>query len=190
MNVYDFDNTIYNGDSTADFYLFSLKRHKKILLLLPSLLVGFIKFYVFRLGSKTDFKENMYKFLKFCSIERDVEDFWNINESKIKNFYFDIQQSDDTIISASPEFLLKPICKKLNIKHLIASQVDKHTGKYNGINCHGEEKVRRFYAFFNEKSDLHIENFYSDSKSDLPLAKIAEKAYLVKKNKIYEWNTK
>ena len=30
MNVYDFDKTIYYGDSTADFYLFCLKRHKKI----------------------------------------------------------------------------------------------------------------------------------------------------------------
>ena len=36
MNVYDFDKTIYDGDSTADFYIFSLKRHKKILLLAPS----------------------------------------------------------------------------------------------------------------------------------------------------------
>ena len=35
MNVYDFDKTIYGGDSTADFYLFSLKRHKKSSFLLP-----------------------------------------------------------------------------------------------------------------------------------------------------------
>ena len=37
MNVYDFDKTIYDGDSTADFYLFSLGRHKKILTLLHPL---------------------------------------------------------------------------------------------------------------------------------------------------------
>ena len=47
MNVYDFDKTIYDGDSTADFYIFSLKRHKKILLLAPSLIGAFLKFYVF-----------------------------------------------------------------------------------------------------------------------------------------------
>ena len=46
MNVYDFDKTIYYGDSTADFYLFCLKRHKKILTLAPSLLGAFLKFYV------------------------------------------------------------------------------------------------------------------------------------------------
>ena len=26
MNVYDFDKTIYDGDSTIDFYLFSIKK--------------------------------------------------------------------------------------------------------------------------------------------------------------------
>ena len=28
MNVYDFDKTIYDGDSTLDFYLFSLKKNQ------------------------------------------------------------------------------------------------------------------------------------------------------------------
>lgn len=27
MNVYDFDGTIYNGDSTVDFYLYCLREH-------------------------------------------------------------------------------------------------------------------------------------------------------------------
>lgn len=31
MNVYDFDKTIYAGDSTIDFYLFCLKRQPAIL---------------------------------------------------------------------------------------------------------------------------------------------------------------
>ena len=26
MNVYDFDKTIYDGDSTLDFYIFSVKK--------------------------------------------------------------------------------------------------------------------------------------------------------------------
>ena len=59
MNVYDFDKTIYDGDSTADFYLFSLGRHKKILTLAPSLFGAFVRFYVFKKGSKTEFKEKI-----------------------------------------------------------------------------------------------------------------------------------
>lgn len=150
MNVYDFDKTIYDGDSTADFYIFSLKRHKKILLLAPSLIGAFLKFYVFKIGTKTQFKEKMYKFLKYCDIQKDINDFWNINIDKIKPFYKNQQQKDDVIISASPEFLLAPICKTLKINYLMASVVDEHTGKYSGINCHGEEKVRRYREMFGD----------------------------------------
>ncbi|WP_295249444.1 HAD-IB family phosphatase [Ruminococcus sp.] len=148
MNVYDFDKTIYYGDSTADFYLFCLKRHKKILTLAPSLLGAFLKFYVFKRGTKTEFKEKMYRFLTFCDTEKDVKDFWKEYIGNIKPFYLEQKEDDDVIISASPEFLLKPVCKRLKIKDLIASKVDMQSGKYSGINCHGKEKVKRFYEVF------------------------------------------
>lgn len=184
MNVYDFDNTIYKGDSTADFYLFSLKRHKKIFMLAPSLLGAVIKLYVFKKGTKTEFKEVMYRFLRYCDIDRDVADFWETHQCNIKKFYLDQQKNDDVIISASPEFLLEPIIKKLRIKSLMASPVDKHSGKHNGINCHGKEKVRRFYEVY---PDGKIDEFYSDSYSDTPLAEIADKAYIVKGEELSEW---
>ena len=168
MNVYDFDKTIYGGDSTADFYLFSLKRHKKILLLAPSL----------------DFKQVMYRFLRNCDIDRDVKDFWAKNRAKIKQYYLKQQKYDDVIISASPEFLLEPICEILGIHYLMASRVDKYTGIYDGINCHGKEKVRRFYEMF---PNGKIEEFYSDSYSDTPLAEIAEKAYIVTGEELTDW---
>lgn len=53
-------------------------------------------------------------------------------------------------------------------------------------NCKGEEKVFKYKKLFNDK----INKFYSDSYSDTPLAKIAQKAYMVKGNKIYDWNFK
>ena len=169
MNVYDFDKTIYYGDSTADFYLFCLKRHKKILTLAPSLLGAFLKFYVFKKGTKT---------------EKDVNDFWKEYIGNIKPFYLEQKKDDDVIISASPEFLLKPVCKRLKIKNLMASKVDMHSGKYSGVNCHGKEKVKRFYEAF---PDGKIDNFYSDSYSDSPLAEIAEKAFMVDGDKVEGW---
>lgn len=187
MNVYDFDKTIYNGDSTADFYIYSLKKHKKIITLAPSLIFAFIKYYIFKKGTKTQFKEKMYMFLRYCDTERDVESFWKENKKKIKGFYLEKQRDDDVIISASPQFLLAPVCKELGIKHLIASQVDSRTGKYSGVNCHGKEKVRRFYEKFGK---AQIDEFYSDSYSDAPLAEIAGRAFIVKKETITDWNFK
>ena len=103
--------------------------------------------------------------------------------TKIKPFYKNQQQKDDVIISASPEFLLAPICKTLKINYLMASVVDEHTGKYSGINCHGKEKVRRYREMF---GDTKIHEFYSDSYSDTPLAKISEKAFIVKGNRLLD----
>ena len=184
MNVYDFDNTIYSGDSTTDFYLFCLKRHKKILLCMPSLFGAFIKYYVFKKGNKTQFKETMYTFLKYCDTEKDVNDFWDKHLKNIKDFYKKQHSDDDVIISASPQFLLKSLEKKLKIT-IIASDVDPKSGKYNGVNCYYDEKVRRFYELY---PDAQIDEFYSDHYSDEPLAKISKNAFIVDEDKILNWN--
>ena len=182
MNAYDFDNTIFYGDSTARFYLFSLKRHPKIIANTPSLLHAFVRFYVRKRGDKTEFKQTMYRFLTYIpDIDSEVEAFWKKHKCDIKAFYIKQKRSDDVIISASPEFLLSPVCRSLGIKSLIASKVDKHSGKYTGKNCHGEEKVRRFHEVFGK---TEICEFYSDSHSDDPMARIANKAYMVKKETI------
>ncbi len=184
MNVYDFDKTIYAGDSTAHFYLFSLRRHPSIIKYSPSLLKAVLKFYLFKKGTKTDMKEIMFRFLLKINPEKDIKDFWDTHEKNIKGWYLEQKKDDDIIISASPEFLLKPICERLKIKNLTASRVDVHTGKYSGINCHGKEKVRLFYELYGGE----IDEFYSDSHSDDPLAEISKKAFIVKGNRIENHN--
>ena len=186
MNVYDFDKTIYDGDSTMDFYLFCVKRHKGIFRYAFPLVKGAVRYYVLNIGTKTIMKENMYRFLTKIDAGKDIEDFWEQNKSKIKNWYKKQQKSDDLVISASPYFLLKPICDYLGIKHLIASRVDVNTGKYTGENCHGDEKVKMFREQYGDK----IDEFYSDSYNDEPLARMSEKAFMVKGDTITEWKFK
>lgn len=186
MNVYDFDKTIYDGDSTQHFYFYCLKHNKKILKWLPYQGLMFL-LYVLKIYKKTQFKERFYKFFKSVDdIENTVEKFWDEKESGIKKWYLENQKEDDVIISASPEFLLKPICERLGIKHLIASRVNLHDGKYTGLNCYGKEKVVRLR---NEMGDVEYDHFYSDSLSDTPLAKLAKKeSYIVLGEKLIPWN--
>lgn len=184
MNVFDFDKTIYRGDSTRDFIIFCMKRHPKALLRLPY--IGFVslRYYLFHSGTKTQFKEKMYRFLKVCDTEKDVEDFWAKHLAGIKSYYKKIHRDNDLIISASPEFLLKPLEKKLHIT-VIASRVDPRNGKTTGENCYHKEKVRRFRELFPKG---RIEKFYSDSYSDEPLALLAEKAYIVDGEALIDWD--
>ncbi len=186
MNVYDFDKTIYNGDSTEDFIKWCIKKKP---LLAAGLIGGGASFcaYKMKLCSKTHFKEKMYSFLRnIPEIDSWVEEFWDAHYDGIKKWYITRKQPDDVIISASPEFLLKPVCERLSISHLMASRVDKRTGLYSGINCFGEEKVRRYRERFSED----IDEFYSDSFSDLPLAKLAKKAFLVQGDVLIPWNAR
>lgn len=184
MNVYDFDKTIYDGDSTVNFYKYSILHCPCILFNLPRTVWYGVKFKL-GLCEKTLFKEHFYRFLRYIkNPEALVDEFWTKNESKIKGWYLNQKQDDDIIISASPEFLLRPICSKLGIT-MMASVVDIHTGAYTGVNCDGNEKVRRLYERF---PDAVIDEFYSDSHSDDPLAEIAKSAYMVDGNRIFPWN--
>lgn len=185
MNIYDFDKTIYDGDSTAAFIKHCAKRYKKTLITAIPTAWAFL-LYTIGIYTKTQFKECMYRFLKYIpDIDNALEDFWDKHERNILDYYKKQMQDDDIIISASPEFLLKPICKRLGIKHLIASRVDKSTGKYTGENCWGKEKVTRLY---DEYKISHCDNFYSDSYSDTPLAEIADRAFIVRRNELSGWN--
>ena len=130
-----------------------------------------------RIG-KTQLKECFFGFLRGINAESLAEEFWAHSSGKILGWYKARQQPDDVVISASPEFLLAPICRKLGIHRLIASRVDARTGRFSGEKCRGAEKVRRLAE---EYDVTHIDEFYTDSESDLPLAQIADKAFLVKK---------
>ena len=51
--------------------------------------------------------------------------------------------------------------------------MNPQTGLYDGLNCHGEEKVRRMRELY---PDAEIEQFYSDSLHDTPLARLARRS--------------
>ena len=184
MNAYDFDKTIYNGDSTVDFYIFCIKNQPSLLRYLPCQLLGFIK-YILGLSDKTAMKELFYRFLRgIDEVDLYVNRFWESHFHKIAPWYAEKKSGSDVIISASPEFLLKPACARLGVAALSASRVDKKTGLYSGKNCRAEEKLVRFRELFGE---AEIDEFYSDSFSDAPLAGISRKSYIVKGDRQIPW---
>ena len=185
MKVYDFDKTIYAGDSTVHFFLFLLRRHPSLSRYLPG---GALAFARFQWGdwSKTRFKERLYRLFQGVSnIDAEVHAFWQLHRDGIKAFYTAQQEKDDVIISASPTFLLAPICAELGISHLLASKVDPETGAYEGENCWGVEKVRRFLEAGHQLSEMT--DFYSDSLSDAPLAMRAQRAWFVTGERLSPW---
>ena len=186
LEVYDFDGTIYDGDSTIDFIKFLTKRKKSIILHYPKMALYFLK-YKLKLIKKETMKECFFEiFKKFKNIDEEIELFWKTHKKNIKDFYNDKEtHKNDIIASASQYFLLDPIAKEYKIKKLFASPVNKNNGKYNGVNCHNVEKVRLINK---EYPNAIIETMYSDDiNADKPLLELAKKSYVVINDKIYDY---
>lgn len=180
MNVYDFDKTIFYPDSILCFLKWCVRRYPKIIFLYFPKLAYKSALYVLKRISVSEATEALFSFMLYVpNLEKEIEDFWVKNEKRIAPWYLAQKKDDDLIISASPEFFLKPIIKKLNVQ-LIGTQLDSKTGKVVGRCCYGKQKVKNLIkSEFFTNIHLHIDEFYSDSMSDFPLSLCAEKAFLV-----------
>lgn len=188
MNVYDFDNTIYDGESLIEFFKYFLKLDKSLLKYAPELFTALLKYKrgaisieqaLSRYGGHfTDY------FAKTVSsgldLDYHIERFWDLHANRIKPFYADVKKDDDVIVSCSPEFSLKVICRRLGIKRYIGTVINEKTGEIERM-CFRENKVKAFKEAF---PDAEIDALYTDSVNDAPLMEISKTVYLVTGNKI------
>lgn len=190
MNVYDFDNTIYDGESSFDFFIFCLKKRISLIKFLPPVLITLVRYKMCRITTEElmlKCEKYMIDFLSMLnSPKKLICEFWDCHEHKIKDFYKKQHRKDDVIISASNDLFLKEICSRLKIKHLIASKIDLKNNKIEYL-CHNENKVKLFKNIFPNEV---IDEFYTDSMNDLPMIKLAKKSFLVKGDRIIEYKFK
>lgn len=184
MNVYDFDNTIYDGESAFDFFKFFMKKDKKLLLFLPSVIIAFTKYKMGRLSIEEAINKYGQKAVDYYIKNPDskllIPHFWDEHQKNIKPFYEKVRKDDDLILSCSPELSLEEICKRLNIKNYIGTVIDEEKGVISRL-CLRENKVK---AFFEAYPEAEIDDLYTDSFNDKPLMDISKNVYLVKGNNI------
>ena len=184
MNVYDFDNTIYKGESAIDFFIYFIKYDPKLLLYTPKVLTALIKYKMRKISidqALNEYGTIVEEYIrKTENFDEHIKKFWDKNLKKIKPFYSKIRKDDDVILSAGFDVVLSEMGKRINIKNIIATETDPN--EFRIINfCFRENKVK---AFFKHYPDTRIENFYTDSLNDQPIIDIAQNAYLVKGNRI------
>ena len=180
LRIYDFDDTIYDGNSTRDFAWFIIKRYKRNFFLLP-VFNFFHLIYKAGILEISTLIEKIYGMLIIPGdIRLEIQYFWDENYRKIKKFYLNKKSNNDIIVSASPEPLLKPIAERLGVR-LIASNFDIEKKVFRGKMCMSSEKVKRLNA-------LGIDScgeFYTDSMLlDAPMLKFAKEGFLVNKEQI------
>lgn len=181
MNIYDFDNTIYNGDTNKDILLYSFKKHPFKVIKALNKTKKLERDYKRGLITFEMVKEAMLSFLfEIDDLNGYIEKFVSSHMKNIKPWYLSRKTDYDIVISASYELWIIPFCKKLGIKYVLATKTDKD-GHIIGKNCKGEEKVKRLASTI---PNAQIITSYSDSESDLPILNIAKTAYVVEGNKL------
>ncbi len=181
-DLYDFDKTVYPVDSGSEFWLYCLKKHPKILKHLPFQLYSAAKF-LFKKITLTQFKGDFFCFLKSFDALKEAEEFWQERQTKIFPWFNPRENDVKTVIcSASPEFEISPILKKLGADVIIGTKMNPKTGEIEGKNCKGEEKVNRIKS---QLPDYEFRNAYTDNpKSDAPLLSLAQNKFLIKDGEI------
>lgn len=138
--------------------------------------------FLLKIESRKTFKSNFFSYLrKIDNIDYLTVSFWDNYYNRLQKWYLATNHETDVIVSASPEFILVPLAKRLGVPLVIATQMDPKTGKIVGENCRGEQKLIRLKESIKEPD---IVRAYSDSMSDMPLLELAAKAFIVRKNRI------
>ncbi len=182
MRVFDFDNTIYKGESVFHFYLFSIKYKPWDIKYIP--VVGYNR-VKYKLGKTTmqDLENAVIKYADeylnaFDNKEQLAKEFWDKHLKNIKPWY--IPQPDDVIITASFNLIMDEFCNRFGISDCICSVVNRDTMKVEYLNFRDNKRK----TFIKQYENKVIDEFYTDNMVDKPMINIAKSAYFVKGNKI------
>lgn len=191
LAIYDFDGTLYRGDSSLDFFKFCLFKYKLNFFVLPYVFLFFL-LWKLKIVKTKKFKEVFLLVTNIKKLNQDVKEFKNINIKKIfpnilKNLKKDKKKVDFVIVaSASPEFIVKEFLKDVKeVDFVIATKV---INKKIISNCKGYEKVKRLKEKFGK--DIKILKTTSDSMDDKPLYSLSKYCYMVSKGKIIDITNK
>lgn len=189
MNSYDFDDTIYKGNSFRRFFGYCLLRLPYLLLFTPVILVAVV-LRALKILDKNTYLTWLGAFVVFVpNVQKKVTKFWDKELCRIKSWYIAQRRDDDVIVSASPAYLVEEACRRLGVK-CIATNVDVRTARVDGVHCYGVDKVLRFKGANLGGAPL---TYYSDSWSDEPMFAYAHEGWLVKGNvctRVYADGTK
>ena len=185
MNVYDFDGTIFPTDCSIGFCIWCMNRHPKLWFTFAP---KAIKNVILKKKGKLSEAAMQRKFFSYLTLiddfDKQIERYWDKNEKKIAPWYLAQKRSDDLIISASPDCIIGPIAKRLGVNYM-ATEYDREFGVYLNNMMYAKEKAK----YIIDHGFPVIDNFYSDSLADTPLALCAENAHLVTKkaSTVVDW---
>ena len=187
LALFDFDGTITEKDTLLEIAKFSTSRANfvvKSLFLIPSIVLMKVGIISNQKGKEIFLK----KFFKGYSEQAFNQKCAEFAKNEIPKLIrplalarIEEEQSNGNkvyIVSASPDTWIKPWAEQYNIEVIstrLKFENDRLKG-IDGINCNGEEKVRRI------KEEIDLTDYqkviaFGDTKGDLPMLALAEESH-------------
>lgn len=188
VDIYDFDKTAIPYDSALHYWFWSMAHCPWTLILLPfQLFWGFLM--VTKILPVPKFKKIAFNFVSMINTEKTVKKYWDKHQNDIYDFFKPENRASDrktVLISASPDFLIEEIARRMKIDYCIASPHSKKNGHLQGKVCRKDEKVRRLNEIL---PNIEVENVYSDSLDhDRYIFALGKKCYLATKGNLQEFD--
>lgn len=170
IDIYDFDKTIVPFDSGSLFTLYCAVHYPWILICLPVISIAGL-LMLLKIINFTSFKKTCFMFIPLIPLQKAVCKFWDKHENEVYDWWLKKDKRHYVVISASPDFLLEEISKRLSFDHLICTRHNRKTGLIIGENCRNKEKVLRFKKIFPNAKVIDV---FSDSiLHDKPIFSLA-----------------
>ena len=126
IDVYDFDGTLFDGESTTGFWRYCLRRRPALLRFLPGQAFAGLM-VALRLWDATRGKQAFLRYLRGLDAEAMAQDFWS-DPRRLRRLAPWLRRAPGdipfAIASASPTFLLLPAADRLGADWLVATPVD------------------------------------------------------------------
>ena len=181
MNIYDFDGTIYDGDSMKDIMSYGFKRHPFMVMKCKKNARRANADFGLGLGTYEQVMEAKLAWIfKLENYPKFINDFVDSHMNKIKPLYKSRHTDNDVIVTSSYDLWVNQFARRIGVRNVIATRVDT-SGKIMGIICKGDEKLRRVREAL---PNVPIENACVDSQSDEVLLINAANGFVIEGNKV------
>lgn len=187
--IFDFDGTIYKGDSFIDFAMTARGRLKFLIAFIKSIpaIIAWKTGRITNGEAKQRLFSKLYKGLGYEKFRQFGEAFADCIDSRCNADVvgrLDAAQGNAVIATASIGDWIRPWALRHGVGCVIATEAEVAggalTGKFSTPNCYGAEKVRRLREVFPDMDNCHKVVFTDSATADAQLITIADEYVIIK----------
>lgn len=143
VDIYDFDKTVVPFDSALKYWGFCMVHNPWIILLLPFQFIWGMMMLTHIISVRTC-KKVAFLYIRLINNEKNVKKYWDKYEKYVYDWFKPENRKRTTVlISASPDFLIEEIARRMNVDYVICTTHDRKHGIMRSEVCRQRRKGQK-----------------------------------------------